>query len=98
MLSSARIALLDEEIHMRLRHRAISAALLVLMVGVFAAGAVRTADGGLTANAATFINWSSYLFNTSHTSSNVGATAITTANASTLRQAWNWTPAPRTTN
>jgi len=96
MLSSARISLLDEEIHMRLRSRALSSVLLVLAVSALSAGAVGVTDAGSSANATTFINWSSYLFNTSHTSSNVAATAITTVNAATLRQAWKWRPAAPT--
>jgi polyvinyl alcohol dehydrogenase (cytochrome) len=96
MLPSTRISRLDQEIHMRLRSRALCSALLVLAVPAVSLGAVSAAAARSTVNTAAFINWSSYLFNTSHTSSNAAATAITTANAATLKQAWKWVPAAPT--
>ena len=62
---------------MRLRSRALRITFFVLVAAVLSVGAVRAPDDRSTASAATFINWDSYLFNTSHTSANVAATAIT---------------------
>jgi outer membrane protein assembly factor BamB len=38
------------------------------------------------------LNWSAYLFGATHSSENAAATAITTANASSLGSLWNFTP------
>ena len=53
---------------------------------------ILAAVGG-SSSAATFINWPAYLFRPTHTSRNPAATAITTANASSLVKAWTWKPA-----
>src|SRR5262249_46931961 len=45
-----------------------------------------------SADAAVFVNWSSYLANGTHTSFKGGAVTITTANAATLSPAWTWHP------
>jgi len=44
------------------------------------------------AHAATFANWSQYLYSAKHASENPTATTITPANASTLKQVWKFTP------
>jgi polyvinyl alcohol dehydrogenase (cytochrome) len=81
---------------MRLQSRALRVTLVVLVAAVLSIGAGRARDDRSTASAATFINWNSYLFNTNHTSANAAATAITTLNTSTLKQAWKWVPSPPT--
>jgi polyvinyl alcohol dehydrogenase (cytochrome) len=81
---------------MRLRSRTLRVALVVLVAALLSMGAVRARDDRSTASAATFINWNSYLFNASHTSANAAATAITTQNTATLKQAWKWVPPPPT--
>ena len=81
---------------MHLRSRAFCVTLFVLTAAVLSIGAVRARDDRSTGSAATFINWSSYLFNTNHTSANEAATAITTRNTPALKRVWKWVPAPPT--
>ena len=81
---------------MRLRSRALRVTLIVLVAAVLSIGVVHPRDDRSPASAATFINWNSYLFNANHTSANAAATAITTLNSSTLKQAWKWMPPPPT--
>jgi len=53
-----------------------------------------TASGAPPASASRYIDWSSYLLGPRHHSLNAAATAITPANAATVRRAWTWTPPP----
>lgn len=46
--------------------------------------------------AAITADWSGYLFAPAHSSYNAAATAITTANAATIKQYWQWKPAAPT--
>lgn len=79
-------------LHMHLGSRIWRPAVLAVAVAFVSAGTLNVAGQQSGANAATFINWSSYLLNTGHTSHNAAAKAITTANAPTLIQAWKWAP------
>jgi len=74
----------------RLRGRAYAAWVLAALV---AAAGITAALGPA---ATVFVNWPAYMFNTVHSSTNPGATAITPTNAATLVQAWNWMPDPPT--
>ena len=77
------------------------AVMVVIAAFVVAALLVAGAVSGTTASAAkpvsrphtvTTPDWSSYLFATNHAGYNPLATAITTANATSLVKVWNWTP------
>jgi polyvinyl alcohol dehydrogenase (cytochrome) len=66
-----------------------------LFAVVVTAGALVTGMlGAGVAQGTTFVNWTQYLFSTRHTSENPAATAITPANAVSLKLAWKFSPAP----
>jgi outer membrane protein assembly factor BamB len=64
---------------------------LLAAVGA-AATLLATAAGAAPASGTTFVNWSQYLFSSSHASDNQTATTITPANAATLSQHWKFRP------
>jgi outer membrane protein assembly factor BamB len=59
----------------------------LLAVGLLGAGGAGTAGG------ATFVNWPQYLYSAGHSSANMAATTITSANAASLTRAWQFSPA-----
>jgi polyvinyl alcohol dehydrogenase (cytochrome) len=72
---------------MRRWHLFVCAVVAVLIAaGFFGAGGAGTAGG------ATFVNWPQYLYSLDHSSANMAATAITTANAASLTRAWQFSP------
>jgi polyvinyl alcohol dehydrogenase (cytochrome) len=72
---------------MRRWHLFVCAVVAVLIAaGFFGAGGAGTAGG------ATFVNWPQYLYSPDHSSANMAATAITTANAASLTRAWQFSP------
>ena len=77
----------------RSRWRAIGA----IGVAMVSLAATATVPSATTASAGTTNNWSSYLYGPGHSSYNPNATAITTANASSLEPVWRWIP-PKSPN
>ena len=73
----------------RSRHR-----LAGLMAGaaLVVATTIPVAGAGATPAAVTGSDWPAYLYNTSHSSTNAGATAIDAADASSLTPAWTFKP------
>jgi polyvinyl alcohol dehydrogenase (cytochrome) len=63
------------------------------MAGTVGALAAGTLGAGLASGATTFVNWPQYLFSTKHTSVNAAATAITPANAASVKVQWKFSPA-----
>jgi outer membrane protein assembly factor BamB len=51
-----------------------------------------TLSMGVGAQGSSFVNWSQYLFSTTHTSYNRAATTITPTNAASLKQVWKFSP------
>jgi outer membrane protein assembly factor BamB len=70
----------------RLRRWRVWAAAVTAGVLVAAPFGVQMASG------ATFVNWSQYLFSSRHTSENGAATAITPANAASVKLLWKFSP------
>jgi outer membrane protein assembly factor BamB len=62
------------------------------LAGMLAAGALG-ARGAETASGTTFVNWPQYLYSPAHSSADTAATAITPANAGSLKLAWHFSPA-----
>jgi outer membrane protein assembly factor BamB len=69
------------------RRRLVAAVLLAVAVAV-----VATVAGTGTTRAASSADWPGYLYSTSHSSYNAAATAITPANAHTLKRVWIFKP------
>jgi outer membrane protein assembly factor BamB len=64
-----------------------------LFAAIASAGALLTGIFGMgIAQGAAFVNWSQYLFSTRHTSDNAAATAITSANAASVKLLWKFSP------
>jgi len=74
---------------MRIRTKLVAS---VALAAVLSTAALSTPGSAATGH----VNWPMYLYGTSHSSANPGATAITTANAGTLHQAWSWQVPPPT--
>jgi outer membrane protein assembly factor BamB len=62
------------------------------MAGTIGALAAGTLGAGMASGATTFVNWPQYLFSTKHTSENAAATAITPANAASVKLQWKFAP------
>src|SRR5207249_732880 len=65
-----------------------------VFAGMAGTGALLTGtlSMGVAAQGSSFVNWSQYLFSTTHTSNNRAATTITTANAASLKLVWKFSP------
>lgn len=64
----------------------------LVLINADQAGATPARTQAVTPSVSGGLNWSSYLFGTSHSSDNTAATALTTTNASSLNPVWNFTP------
>ncbi len=67
-----------------------------MMMSVVAGVSLAVFGGASAASGREFVNWPSYLLNTSHSSANTAATAITASKIAGLHAVWKFVPGPPT--